>query len=559
MSADSDSDLQEITSITFEWTLRGLKTLFDSTKGEHKSKVTKSPLFGGGRWQILFYANSGLPKGEGAEGNYVSLYLACEPTTEEKDAAIADSGRWVREGVYKFSFEIRNVAKTVTYNSKEAQNHSFSWKNANWGWAQFTRRDAIYYQHPFIKSQDALVIACTITSSAYVPPPVSTVPRRSIPKSLIDTMGSLLDDSVHSDVEFIVPRHPTSLRNAKSIWASKRMLQRVDYFDAMFSANFAEGTSTDPIITEPRSMTGRSFTDYFEDSDQDDDDFESRDLMDEDDSQSDAHGPFSGCLDTSSSKNADSMNQEPGGVDDQSMTESVTLTPPTRTSHPAELVDSDTNTQDNSKIKVVVRDTAYATYRAVLYYLYTDFIVFAPLSSSFAQLDSTSTTSSSDVSINTADAQGYGYTAKKSGRAAPAAVSRKEWIKEWCLTNPDKPTPCSAKAVYRLADRLGLLDLKDRAAQYIYKSLTVDNIASEVFSPFSATYDEIRKVLVDYFLSHWHDIRNSDAMKTVWKQIRNGRHPGFEEVWPVIVQNLEFRPSSNGNGSGSSSEDSPRL
>ena len=88
--------------------------------------------------------------------------------------------------------------------------------------------------------------------------------------------------------------------------------------------------------------------------------------------------------------------------------------------------------------------------------------------------------SSSDVSINAADAQGCGHTVKKLGRAL-AAVSRKEWIKEWCQNNPDKPTPCSAKAVYRLADRmcfdmskimynrrssgLGLLDLKDRAAQ----------------------------------------------------------------------------------------------
>lgn len=51
-------------------------------------------------------------------------------------------------------------------------------------------------------------------------------------------------------------------------------------------------------------------------------------------------------------------------------------------------------------------------------------------------------------------------------------------------------------------------------------------------------------------------------MKNVWVQIRNGRHPGFEDgvfnlftfsvqvltsgllpVWPLIVQNLDFRPS----------------
>ena len=52
MNTDLLPDFQETTCITFEWTLRGLKNLFDSTKGEHKSKVTKSPLFGGGRWQV---------------------------------------------------------------------------------------------------------------------------------------------------------------------------------------------------------------------------------------------------------------------------------------------------------------------------------------------------------------------------------------------------------------------------------------------------------------------------------------------------------------------------
>ena len=31
-------------------------------------------------------------------------------------------------------------------------------------------------------------------------------------------------------------------------------------------------------------------------------------------------------------------------------------------------------------------------------------------------------------------------------------TSRAEWIREWGLANPGRPLPCSAKAVYRLAD-----------------------------------------------------------------------------------------------------------
>lgn len=35
----------------------------------------------------------------------------------------------------------------------------------------------------------------------------------------------------------------------------------------------------------------------------------------------------------------------------------------------------------------------------------------------------------------------------------PGPKSRKEWIAEWEASNLGRPRPCSAKAVYRLADR----------------------------------------------------------------------------------------------------------
>ena len=50
-----ESEYSESSSITFDWTLRGLKSLFDSTKGDKKSKVTKSIRFGGNRWQVSTY------------------------------------------------------------------------------------------------------------------------------------------------------------------------------------------------------------------------------------------------------------------------------------------------------------------------------------------------------------------------------------------------------------------------------------------------------------------------------------------------------------------------
>lgn len=120
--------------------------------------------------------------------------------------------------------------------------------------------------------------------------------------------------------------------------------------------------------------------------------------------------------------------------------------------------------------------------------------------------------------------------------------------------------------------------MKERAFRHIVQSLTVENVAYEVFSDFSAAFEDVRKVRdntlckialltlyqveVNFFLEHWGDIRGSDTMRNVWQQIRLGRHPGFEEgmssitlsligtlklsiVWPLIATNLEFKPKES--------------
>ena len=77
-------EYSESSTVTLEWTVKGLKNLFDQSKGDLKSKVCKSVKFGGGyvplslthcaisslsprpdvplivrprRWQVLFYPN----------------------------------------------------------------------------------------------------------------------------------------------------------------------------------------------------------------------------------------------------------------------------------------------------------------------------------------------------------------------------------------------------------------------------------------------------------------------------------------------------------------------
>lgn len=129
-----------------------------------------------------------------------------------------------------------------------------------------------------------------------------------------------------------------------------------------------------------------------------------------------------------------------------------------------------------TRLHVVVKDVAYTTYRAVLYYvsvsaywalinempttkyqIYTDTIVFAPLSSSFNSTSQATMSSTLSLPLQLLS-EGQNITgAMKAGPQSNVPAnqgpdSRRAWIAEWQNNNPGRPTPCSAKAVYRLAD-----------------------------------------------------------------------------------------------------------
>ncbi|OCH91934.1 hypothetical protein OBBRIDRAFT_870806 [Obba rivulosa] len=616
-SASSVQAYQESNTIKLEWTLRGLKALFESSKGEAKSKVTKSVRFGGGKWQVLFYANSGTVNADGH--GFISLYLACEPTAAEKEDAI--DGKWVRQGVYRFGFELRNLQRTLVFNCKEAHDHSFSHSTQNWGWAQFARRDLVYFQTNSVRQQDALLIICNITSSPSPPAALPAIPRQPVPRDLLDAMGGLLDDPVYSDVEFILPRRGRSLKDARRIYAARALLQRVPYFHSMFHSGFAEAAPSDetaadlPPSPEPHTVA------HFLDSDDEDDGIDADEDAETGDDSSDTtevtEPPERDSDDTSTHKGWSVVppdahedaelrtaggNQIGGMASELSspMSAASSMFDATRedadhvgeravarhvhaeTSHPSSLragreefmrIDSASESSAFSvttastspathvdvgtrmaherlskssekhqadalvpgprKTRVLVRDVPYATYRAVLYYIYTDAITFAPLASSF----------------------GHATSPESDGTTDTRPRSRKEWLAQWeerhALADAPrhKPKPCSAKAVYRLADRLDLPELKARAFRHIVRSLSVENVVYEVFSPFAAAFADVRKVMIRYFLDNWAAIRGSGAMRSVWAQIRLGRHPGFEEVWPVIALNLEYH-ARPGDGEG---------
>lgn len=121
------------------------------------------------------------------------------------------------------------------------------------------------------------------------------------------------------------------------------------------------------------------------------------------------------------------------------------------------------------KMQVIVGDVAYATYKAVLYYvhrrfhvllicthqssqIYTDVIVFAPLSSSFTAAASSKRLTATTATAAPSDSQSSLHDGPKAPTHIDNPTSRREWIRKWQQSRPGRPAPCSAKAVYRLAD-----------------------------------------------------------------------------------------------------------
>ncbi|KAK8846758.1 hypothetical protein IAR55_005846 [Kwoniella newhampshirensis] len=618
-------EFAETTSVCLEWRLTGLKAMYESTRGDQKSKCIKSAVFGDADnlWEVLWYPNAGTSNQ--TAGDHVSLYLSCVPTAQERDSSITN--QWARKGLWWFKFEIRPISldprtpKKDPIASKDASDHTFAVKTANWGWQAFAKRDALF-QHPAVLDSDGFMIICTIQAQPQPPAGLwlgvglqagqgwvqvssrggvgsggglsawassdgsaggvaggtsaAGGVKRVVPKDLVMSVGAMLDDPLYSDVEFIIPSKKGSGSAPRRIYGNKKLLNRCEYFDAMFHGGFRE---VEGVIEEEDS---EDELDVLSDSDMEDESYVrpvqrpySPDLhLTTTTSRTSSSPP--GRLSTSAdppahthdrahvpeeestpSEAEEAHSKDGEGVADITLEEEGikevvaqkrSLKSP---SSQAELGASTSSaielglSMGPRKTRVMVRDAAWSTWWAVLYWIYTDIIFFAPLSSSFQHnpKNRTSTTT---------------------GAQSDHPKTRMDWIHRWMaehhIEDPPAlssisaasiseyeatvgPRPVSAKAIYRLADKLDLPALKLRAFQYICSQLTSQNVPAEVFSRFSSTYEDVRRVQVAFFLKHWGEIKKSDTMMQIWQQIRHGKHVGFEEVWPLIVGQLDFKPS----------------
>ncbi|GJE89465.1 hypothetical protein PsYK624_055660 [Phanerochaete sordida] len=162
---------------------------------------------------------------------------------------------------------------------------------------------------------------------------------------------------------------------------------------------------------------------------------------------------------------------------------------------------------------IVILGTASRTWEALLYWLYTGTIVFAPLASA--------------------------------GPAARAAA-----VAAHTTANPDRPAPVSCKAVYRLADAvrtflpLRLEALKRRALDHLAAQLSMQTYLHELFSPFTARYDEVRRLEMLAVVKHWDALRGSAALKEKMVDVASGRLPHASHVLADLLLRTSIRDES---------------
>ncbi|KAJ7649422.1 hypothetical protein DFH06DRAFT_1475808 [Mycena polygramma] len=76
---------------------------------------------------------------------------------------------------------------------------------------------------------------------------------------------------------------------------------------------------------------------------------------------------------------------------------------------------------------------------------------------------------------------------------------------------------CSAKSMYKLADKFALEELKSRALEFIQTQLSTETIVHEAFSSFTSLYPEIQDMEVEFLLKHLPNLREGmgEMLRTV--------------------------------------------
>ncbi|TFK48527.1 hypothetical protein OE88DRAFT_1727782 [Heliocybe sulcata] len=329
--------------------------------------------------------------------------------------------------------------------------HEFVPDNFGLGTRQFCRIDTIS-DNAALRETDVLSLEYSIAE--YPEGYFSwTLGLRPPLRELSEVMASMFNDPDTADVSFMIDHPHTSRPYPRPVYAhSKFLAARCDYFKTLFGSGFAENKES--LLSLGDMSWEESEWEQASDSDYDDpasDDAEEA-LSVED---TDAYAPV---IDESLPVGACTP-RSTGGVERR-------------------------RGNERGRRVVHISDFSYRTFRAILYFLYTGCIAFAPLTSTYRAAVAQRTLDEDVLMDRRIFNQQRAIAISPNGE-----VGSIPWA--------------SPKSIYRLADKLGIPELKVAAAQVIKDSLTPDTIVHELGSSLTSLFPEILQFQEEYAENHW--------------------------------------------------------
>ncbi|GAA6041189.1 hypothetical protein JCM8097_008334 [Rhodosporidiobolus ruineniae] len=329
-----------------------------------------------------------------------------------------------------------------------------------------TSREAIF------GAVDAVVVKCTLwfRDPPVLTPPYSTDPLNAAFSALRSAYSDLFESPSLSDVVFTFPndRHPRS----RYILVSKELIsRRSSYFRTMLSPEWTEGTSDLSSSRAPAGSDRRTSSVPVSPWADDDDGLE---WLPE--GWLDLHGP-------------DGERVAEKDFEEVPMGEEKRL------------------------LNIKITSPGYITYRAMLFFLYTERIEFTPPASDFTVA---LLAHHPDTTAPTTPSAPHASLEPTAGTSQPDFSNRRAWLGEQVPPRmEEKVAPASARAIYALADQLEIEELKARANEGVVAGFTVENIMYELVSASSRTYPELKAEALKFARANWSQVQKTAASRRV--------------------------------------------
>ncbi|GAA5884342.1 hypothetical protein JCM6882_002236 [Rhodosporidiobolus microsporus] len=170
--------------------------------------------------------------------------------------------------------------------------------------------------------------------------------------------------------------------------------------------------------------------------------------------------------------------------------------------------------ETRSMMQVKIDGCSFATLDALLHYLYSEKLTLLPPTSDY-------------------------LVALRSCSDPSDLMQRDEWLEAFTLHLRNSTHACEPHALYRLAQKFHVLDLKERVKGYLLRSLTVENAAYELFSQLSFDFSDYQKPVLAFTLENWDLVKTSLALQHVVKVLESGKLPSAGKVLSQLFGKLE--------------------